>query len=1150
MKQHHPSEYQYFAFISYSRKDKAWARWLQRQLESYRLPTRIIKKYENVPKRVTPVFRDETDLAGAILEQSLEKALTNSQYLIVISSPNSAQSEWVGKEVEAFRAMGREDHIIPFVVDGIPFSEDAALECFNEQLRTIEPVLLGVSAVELGKRKAFLRLVATMFHLQYDELLMRDRKRRVRNRIIFAVLACLLLTGVTAGIWYNTEHTTYYRSYITRYEMPEGVDRLSKQKRAGANTSYRFTTLRGKVIRVESVDSYGNVTNPMRDGINDDYPRLDYFYDSDGNLIHIEQRYATGEVASQKVLTHAGERIAIDYRTPGDALMSQAVFADQSYRNYGEIGANRSEIVRQINTYDENGLLVTAMYYRDALGNPACDTNGIYGKLYQYDTEGRVIAVSNLNELGEVYACKYGWATVRYEYNDQGQVTLESFYNAAGEAVLNQKGIWAESYEYDENGNIISVVFCDVEEQKTLSSDGICELGFIYDKAGKILRINFVDINGLPTTDSNGIHGYRYTYNMQGFRSSEVALDASGNPSNSWADLICARVEYEYDINGRVLFEYYFDAEGNPCCRADLGVFAIGITYDENGFRSSFKGYDAAMNVMTFSSGYAEERTVYSADGKPLRTEYLDEAGNLTRSSDNFAVWTFSYDRYGNLVSERYYDEKNEPCCNVFGYHGINWDYEDGLKVSESYIGTDGRAVVCADYYHALIWEYDEHGNCVGQKQLDVYGKMIENPSGYAEARKRYDEYGRVIEEAYYDRYGQLNNAAETYYRSVFTYDEAGNIGRQDSFYYDYYTQAEQHNVYLSEYDAYGNKTRSIFYDDVAQLTILPDGVTQTTTTYDQQGRIIRENIFYSSYDVTESVACTYDDHGYLVKKVFTTTDATGCETIVGQYIYCNDEFGRPLRQEYRDGTGALKESKYGYSIWVLEYTHQGYVCVEEYYDASGKPMLHNGAYFRVEYVRDAAGNPVEVRFYNTEKQLVSQNTGHHAVAIQEYDHRGNRVYYAAYDENGIPYLSPEDQGAAAARYYYSDTGLILSYELLAADDSLICGVRATAVIHEIITGSDAELLGIQTGDVVLSYGDWRYFDSCDPYNALLAEIRRTAYSGKKLLLCRMGENGYEIVPINSTNPSSLGIRIVGQWHLQPDVDAMQAAWEAYQQVE
>ena len=38
------SKYTNIAFISYKREDEAWAKWLQKKLEYYKLPTEIRKK--------------------------------------------------------------------------------------------------------------------------------------------------------------------------------------------------------------------------------------------------------------------------------------------------------------------------------------------------------------------------------------------------------------------------------------------------------------------------------------------------------------------------------------------------------------------------------------------------------------------------------------------------------------------------------------------------------------------------------------------------------------------------------------------------------------------------------------------------------------------------------------------------------------------------------------------------------------------------------------------------------------------------------------------------------------------------------------------------------------------------------------------------
>ncbi len=57
------------AFVSYCHKDKAFAAWLQRKLEGYRLPKRLADQVTplpgQAPGRIGPVFRDREDLSAA-----------------------------------------------------------------------------------------------------------------------------------------------------------------------------------------------------------------------------------------------------------------------------------------------------------------------------------------------------------------------------------------------------------------------------------------------------------------------------------------------------------------------------------------------------------------------------------------------------------------------------------------------------------------------------------------------------------------------------------------------------------------------------------------------------------------------------------------------------------------------------------------------------------------------------------------------------------------------------------------------------------------------------------------------------------------------------------------------------------------------------
>ena len=86
--------YKYWAFISYSHRDRAWGDWLHKTLETYRVPARLVGRASRdgeVPARLFPVFRDRDELpSSANLGDVLNESLRQSRYQIVICSPRSA----------------------------------------------------------------------------------------------------------------------------------------------------------------------------------------------------------------------------------------------------------------------------------------------------------------------------------------------------------------------------------------------------------------------------------------------------------------------------------------------------------------------------------------------------------------------------------------------------------------------------------------------------------------------------------------------------------------------------------------------------------------------------------------------------------------------------------------------------------------------------------------------------------------------------------------------------------------------------------------------------------------------------------------------------------------------------------------------------
>jgi hypothetical protein len=99
--------HRYFAFLSYSHKDKEVADWLHDELEEYIVPHGLAGRLTQngvIPKRLRPIFRDRHELAAADdLGEEIVAALASSQYLIVLCSPDAAKSQWTNAEIEMFK---------------------------------------------------------------------------------------------------------------------------------------------------------------------------------------------------------------------------------------------------------------------------------------------------------------------------------------------------------------------------------------------------------------------------------------------------------------------------------------------------------------------------------------------------------------------------------------------------------------------------------------------------------------------------------------------------------------------------------------------------------------------------------------------------------------------------------------------------------------------------------------------------------------------------------------------------------------------------------------------------------------------------------------------------------------------------------------
>jgi tetratricopeptide (TPR) repeat protein len=196
----------YKAFISYSHADEAHASWLQRALERYRTPKALLRSRPDLPARLYPIFRDSSELASSTdLSESIQRAMDDSDALVVICSPAARASRWVNEEIRRFRASGRGERIFCLIVAGSP--EPDAVDCaFPTALlqddsgnALHEPLAADLTAAGGGKRDAMLRIAAGLLDVGIDQLKRRDAQRQARFWASIAT-GSLLVTALTIGL--------------------------------------------------------------------------------------------------------------------------------------------------------------------------------------------------------------------------------------------------------------------------------------------------------------------------------------------------------------------------------------------------------------------------------------------------------------------------------------------------------------------------------------------------------------------------------------------------------------------------------------------------------------------------------------------------------------------------------------------------------------------------------------------------------------------------------------------------------------------------------------------------------------------------------------------------------------------------------------
>ncbi|MCR5250182.1 MAG: TIR domain-containing protein [Lachnospiraceae bacterium] len=199
----------YNAFISYrhTELDMEIAKKLHKGLETFRIPQLVRERYGK--RKIDRVFRDQEELPiGSDLDNNILAALSDSEFLIVICSPRTPQSEWVIKEIESFISLRDRDHILAILIEGEPeesFPPQLLTDGKGNQVEPLAADIRGKNAAERNRKfkTELMRLAAPLIGCTYDELRQRNRERVMRRNMTIAgaIGAVAAILGISFGVY-------------------------------------------------------------------------------------------------------------------------------------------------------------------------------------------------------------------------------------------------------------------------------------------------------------------------------------------------------------------------------------------------------------------------------------------------------------------------------------------------------------------------------------------------------------------------------------------------------------------------------------------------------------------------------------------------------------------------------------------------------------------------------------------------------------------------------------------------------------------------------------------------------------------------------------------------------------------------------------
>ena len=497
-------QYKYYAFISYSRKNSSAAAYLHKSLERFRIPVKYVPEElrPSGQKYLRPIFRDRRDLEvnEGNFTDDIRTAIEQSRYLIVLCSPDAAQSIWVNEEVKHFLATHNYDiaAVVPVILTGKP-GHGGNEECLPPDLcveqitgRNLSSMIPDEGEPERsGWENGVVQTLSYMLRVNREKIKATVDAERIRLLRLNLLIGAIILLGFAAlTLWaIRAERAATANEQLAQENEAKANANAEEAKRNAeeARANEQRAIAGEKLAQENEAKANANAEEAKR---NAEEARAN------------EQRAIAGEKLAQENEAKAKEQAEIAKKSL-DFLRDMFQSSDPSKKGSKDmkvldaIRAKLPEIeklepwqLRESVALDISSVLSSLGEYEEALRllNIAHELN------LKYRPESGEAAVS-YNNIGLVYDSQGNYAQALEHYNKalaiyqkvhgENHPLTATSYNNIG-VVYGKQGEYAKALEYCEKALAIRLKVYGENHPDTATSYN--NIGFIYDAQGNYTK--------------------------------------------------------------------------------------------------------------------------------------------------------------------------------------------------------------------------------------------------------------------------------------------------------------------------------------------------------------------------------------------------------------------------------------------------------------------------------------------------------------------------------------------------------------------------------------------------------------------------------------------------------------------------------------